>query len=190
MPATEHNVSPMEISRTFNSTPDATQAPSVGSFNSQVEQIAREENIDTRMLRFEITESVLMEDPIHGRKVLQELTDKGFRVLLDDFGTGYSSFSYLKDLPFYQVKLDASFIEKLEKENRSFKIFSGIVNLAHTIGLEIVAEGIETPEQLELAREAGCDCVQGYYTSRPVTVEQAYEMVSNHATIASQTGAA
>lgn len=167
------NVSANEIARSSK----GADGQAVLSYFEQVERIVREEDIPRHLLRFEITESVLIEDPEHSRQILQQLADNGYHLLLDDFGSGYSSLSYLQDLPFYQVKLDSSFTAKLERDGRSFRLFSGIVSLAHNIGLKVVAEGIETQEQLELAREAQCDFVQGFYTARPGTIEEATKLV-------------
>ena len=165
------NVSAMEMMRTRQL--DFSTPGGAATFDSRLTRIAEENQLPPGLLRLEITESALMEDPEYAARMLRELSDKGFRLLLDDFGTGYSSLSYLQNLPFYQVKLDSSFTASLQGNSRSFQLMQGIVTLAHSLGMEVVAEGIETREQLLLVRQTACDCSQGYYISRPLPVEEA-----------------
>ncbi len=118
-------------------------------------------------LTLEITESALMEDPDLAARTLTQLRDLGVGISVDDFGTGYSSLSYLRRFPVTAVKIDRSFIESITMSRDDEAIVEGIINLAHTLGLSVVAEGVETVEQVQLLRKLGCDLAQGYLFSRP-----------------------
>jgi len=171
------NASPSEITKPRTVGAASTESANAGEdFHHRIERIAREENVAPEKLRIEITESVVISEPEYAMDVLAQLVDKGFQLLLDDFGAGYSSLSYLHDLPFYQVKLDRAFTAKLAPDNRSYELMRGIITLAHNMGIEVVAEGIETEDHLRLIRKAGCDKAQGYYISRPVSIEEAYDL--------------
>lgn len=154
----------------------AGRKASVEAIDERIARIAQEEGIDPSLLKLEITESVMISDPQHVGEVLARLVAKGFGLMLDDFGTGYSSLVYLQDLPVNQVKLDRAFTAKLETDQASRDLMQGIITLAHHIGLEVVAEGVETKEQLEILRGATCDFVQGYLIARPLPVEQAGQL--------------
>jgi diguanylate cyclase (GGDEF)-like protein/PAS domain S-box-containing protein len=119
-------------------------------------------------LTLEITESALMEDPDLAARTLTQLRRLGVGIAIDDFGTGYSSLSYLRMFPVTSVKIDRSFIDSLTVNEDGRAIVEGVVRLAHTLGLTVVAEGVETSEQLDVLRDLGCDYGQGYLFSRPV----------------------
>jgi len=119
-------------------------------------------------LEVELTESVLMADPERANEVLQQLHAMGVRIAIDDFGTGYSSLSYLKRFPAQTVKIDRSFIRGLPSDQDDTAITQAVIAMAHSLGLGVVAEGVETVEQLELLRKLGCDQAQGYLLGRPV----------------------
>jgi diguanylate cyclase (GGDEF)-like protein/PAS domain S-box-containing protein len=173
------NVSSAEIIRSANTLADYTSIDGAESFDQRMLRLVTEHNIPPHLLRIEITESVLIEDLKYATRVLDNLVSYGFKMLLDDFGTGYSSFSYLQDLPFYQVKLDSIFTERIQAGNRSYKLMEGIITLAHNVGLKVVAEGIETATQLDLVRKANCDSAQGYHIARPLPIHKAYEIYSS-----------
>lgn len=118
-------------------------------------------------IELEITESTLMRYPDRSIKVLQSLHDDGFRIAIDDFGTGYSSMAYLTRLPLDTLKIDRGFFLADQKKDRNRKVIDAIAALGHSLGLEIIAEGVETEVQLHLARAVGCDLLQGYYFGRP-----------------------
>jgi EAL domain-containing protein (putative c-di-GMP-specific phosphodiesterase class I) len=105
--------------------------------------------------------------------VLEELKGLGVRVIIDDFGTGYSSLSYLERFPVDYIKIDRSFVGKLEEETGARVLVKGMTDLVHALGLEVVAEGVETIGWLERLRDMGCDMAQGYYFSRPLPGESA-----------------
>jgi EAL domain-containing protein (putative c-di-GMP-specific phosphodiesterase class I) len=116
----------------------------------------------------ELTESVLMADPERAKQVLQQLHAMGVRISIDDFGTGYSSLSYLKRFPAQTVKIDRSFISGLPSDADDVAITQAVIAMAHSLGLSVVAEGVETAEQFALLRKLGCDEAQGYLLGRPM----------------------
>ena len=119
-------------------------------------------------LEVELTESVLMADPERANQVLQRLHGLGVRISIDDFGTGYSSLSYLKRFPAQTVKIDRSFIRGLPGDADDVAIIEAVIAMAHSLGLAVVAEGVETDEQLSALRRLGCDEAQGYLLGRPM----------------------
>lgn len=123
--------------------------------------------LDPQRLCLEITESVLMDDVESSISALQELKRLGVRLAIDDFGTGYSSLSYLRRFPVDVVKIDRSFVAGLGSDSASDAIVAAVVNVAHALGFTVVAEGVETEEQLVALRALRCDCAQGFYWSRP-----------------------
>ena len=123
--------------------------------------------VEPGLVCVELTETVLMEDLERRRSPLSELRDLGVRIALDDFGTGYSSLTYLKRFPVDCIKIDQSFVAGVAVDSFDAAIVQSVVDLAHTVGLSVVAEGLETPEQLARLRQLGCDQAQGYLFSRP-----------------------
>ena len=124
--------------------------------------------IEPMMLEVELTESVLMADPDRANAVLQRLHTMGVHISIDDFGTGYSSLSYLKRFPAETVKIDRSFISGLPNDGDDAAITQAVIAMAHSLGLNVVAEGVETADQLAMLRRLGCDEAQGYLLGRPV----------------------
>jgi EAL domain-containing protein (putative c-di-GMP-specific phosphodiesterase class I) len=118
-------------------------------------------------LELEITESVLLDEGEENSTTLRALRDLGVRLVLDDFGTGYSSLSYLRRLPLDTIKIDRSFVDGIDEDNSNLPIVRAVIALAHGLGIEVVAEGIETEGQLEVLRDLVCDRGQGYYFARP-----------------------
>jgi diguanylate cyclase (GGDEF)-like protein/PAS domain S-box-containing protein len=135
-------------------------------------QLLEESEVPARHLEIELTESALLEDKETAIQKLQQLQNAGIAIALDDFGTGYSSLSYLSSLPLDTLKIDRSFITGMMKERAHEAICKTIVMLAHELGLKVVAEGIETENQLDKAREIGCDVGQGYLYSRPIPASE------------------
>ena len=127
--------------------------------------------MDPGSVSFEITESALTAGPDDAIRRLNELRDVGVELAMDDFGTGYSSLGYLRRLPVQVLKIDQSFIRGLTRHRADWAIVHGIVEMGHGIGLTVVAEGIETAEQLDHLVALGCDRGQGYYWSSPVPAE-------------------
>jgi diguanylate cyclase len=146
-------------------------------FAEVVERIVIESGLEPALLELELTESAVMRDPQASIQALQRLTDLGIAVSLDDFGTGYSSLSHLRRLPLTKLKIDRSFIQDLQTDPGCEQIVRAIVSLGHNLHLKVIAEGVETAEQLQFLREAGCDKYQGYYCSPPVPAEEFARLV-------------
>ena len=127
-----------------------------------------ETGLDPAHLELEVTETLLMEDTKRTVQVLQALREEGVTISLDDFGTGYSSLGYLKHFPIDCIKLDKSFVRDAVSDVQSGAITSAIIALGHSLGLSVVAEGVETVEQLEYLADRSCDVVQGYLFGRPM----------------------
>jgi EAL domain-containing protein (putative c-di-GMP-specific phosphodiesterase class I) len=119
-------------------------------------------------LELELTESILIQDADSAMKMVEQLRAMGLKLSIDDFGTGYSSLRYLQKLPVQKLKIDQSFVRALPEDGDSRAIVRAIVQLAHSLQLITVAEGVETAAQFEFLRGEGCDQVQGYYIDRPL----------------------
>ncbi|WP_196137500.1 EAL domain-containing protein [Aliikangiella sp. G2MR2-5] len=128
--------------------------------------------INPGLLEIEITEAVLIEDPEVAQSVVSALKRLGVRLSLDDFGTGYSSLNYLRTLPIDCIKLDQSFIHSVDVNEQDKRLIKGVVSLGKGLGLELVAEGVETASQLNILESLGCDYVQGYYFLKPVSEKE------------------
>ncbi|MEP7055098.1 MAG: EAL domain-containing protein [Actinomycetota bacterium] len=118
-------------------------------------------------LRLEITESMLMDDAEAAARTLASLSELGVRLSIDDFGTGYSSLAYLTRFRVHELKIDRSFVDGMGRSQNDAAVVASVISLAHTLGLDVVAEGVETSEQLRALRLLNCDAVQGYYLARP-----------------------
>jgi diguanylate cyclase (GGDEF)-like protein/PAS domain S-box-containing protein len=139
--------------------------------------------VAARDIEVELTESVLMLDPERAKRVLNSLFDLGVRISIDDFGTGYSSLSYLKRFPAQTVKIDRSFISGLPADKDDAAITEAVIAMAHSLGLNVVAEGVETQDQLALLRRLGCDEAQGYLMARPMNAAALVQwMAAQHQT--------
>jgi EAL domain-containing protein (putative c-di-GMP-specific phosphodiesterase class I) len=137
-----------------------------------VARVLAEEHIHPGGLELEITESTVMHDPAVAGEILAALAALGVRLALDDFGTGYSSLAYLKRFPLDVLKIDAGFIRDLPGDANDAAITRASISLGHGLGLEVLAEGVESQAQVEFLREAGCDSAQGYFLGRPLAAEQ------------------
>ncbi len=136
------------------------------NFVAEVEQLIVQQGIDPAMLELEITESAAMDDPAKAIEILQRLRALGIELAIDDFGTGYSSLSYLKMFPIQALKLDRAFVMNLEHDENNAAISRAAISLAHDLGFKVVAEGVETLEQVRFLQRTGCDMLQGYYFSK------------------------
>jgi EAL domain-containing protein (putative c-di-GMP-specific phosphodiesterase class I) len=134
----------------------------------RIAAIVRSAGCDPAWIELEVTETSLLHDIDAIRKSLHLLRTEGFSVAIDDFGTGYSSLTHLKHFPIDTLKIDISFIADLETDPGDAAITEAIIGLARGLGLKVVAEGVGTQRQLDFLAERGCDCMQGYWVSRPL----------------------
>nr|WP_328812271.1 EAL domain-containing protein [Pseudomonas asturiensis] len=139
-----------------------------GKLVSLVRQVLEETGLEPQWLELELTESQLLDSVEHIIATFQQLRELGVKLAIDDFGTGYSSLSYLRRFPVDYVKIDQAFISGLDDGTGDAAIIQAIISMAHSLGLKVVAEGVENQSQLEFLREHGCDEVQGYLISRPI----------------------
>lgn len=147
-------------------------------------QVARhiaETDIDPSRLKLELTESVILDNVEEVIARMHELKTLGVAFSLDDFGTGYSSLSYLKRLPFDQVKIDQSFVRELDEDTNDAAIVRAILAMSRSLGLDVIAEGVETAAQHRLLNECGCRRFQGYLFGRPMPIEDWRVRVRVHA---------
>lgn len=149
-----------------------SEPASAPSLLGEIVAILQRTGLDPRNLNLEITESVVMSDAPANTATLDKLRELGIELVIDDFGTGYSSLSYLKQFPVSYLKVDRSFVEELREGFEDRAVVWGIIALAHTLGIRVIAEGVESAEQLRILRELGCDMAQGYYFSEPLTHEE------------------
>jgi diguanylate cyclase (GGDEF)-like protein len=134
-----------------------------------VSKLLDEYQLPPEYLELELTESVAMDEPIAAIAVMNDLHSRGVRMSIDDFGTGYSSLSYLKKFKVYKLKIDQSFVRDISTNADDKAIVTTIINMAGSLGMQTIAEGVETADQLEFLRLQGCDEIQGYYFSPPLS---------------------
>jgi len=138
----------------------------------QVQQVLRETGLEPQYLELEITESIMMLNIDIAIETIRQLKDLGIYISIDDFGTGYSSLSYLKKFPIHTLKIDQSFVRDLSLSPDNEAIVTAVIRMAHSLNLNVIAEGVETEQQLEFLRERDCHEVQGYLFSRPVPPDE------------------
>lgn len=143
-------------------------------------QLLDKAGLDPRFLELEVTETAMMSDTDLSIKALHEFRSHGITISVDDFGTGYSALNYLKRLPIDKLKIDRSFVEDLPSDAEARALFRAIVGLAHSLGLRVVSEGVETEEQFNIVCKEECDAVQGYYMSPPVPASDFEQIVRRH----------
>jgi len=143
-----------------------------GDLIATIEQALIAYQVDPRWLEIELTESSLMENTSHTIASLHTLQRLGVKVSIDDFGTGYSSLAYLRRFPIDKLKIDIAFIREVTSNPQDAAIAKTIIELAHSLNLQVIAEGVETPEQQAFLKDSGCDQVQGYLFSRPLPVSE------------------
>jgi diguanylate cyclase (GGDEF)-like protein/PAS domain S-box-containing protein len=140
--------------------------------NALVAKVLAETGFPAGQLELEITESGLMENQQNATNILNNLHDQGIRLAIDDFGTGFSSLAYLKHFPLDVLKIDKSFIDEIPHNKDDMEIAATIVAMGHILGFKVLAEGVETQEQLSFLQDSGCDMYQGYFKSRPIPAEE------------------
>ena len=133
-----------------------------------ISRILDETGLPPEYLELELTESATMQDPLEAIAIMNRLHERGVRMSIDDFGTGYSSLSYLKKFKVYKLKIDQSFVRDISTDPEDKAIVMAIINMAKTLGLRTIAEGVETVGQVDFLREHHCDEVQGYFYSKPM----------------------
>ncbi|HEU4711804.1 MAG TPA: EAL domain-containing protein [Pyrinomonadaceae bacterium] len=173
-------LAPMRLSVNFSAR--QFQQP---TFISSVAEILKETNLDPRWLELELTESSVMKDPEAAIEKLHELKIMGIKVAIDDFGTGYSSLNYLKRFPIDTLKIDRSFVSDVCKDPHDTAIVRAIITLGHALDLTVVAEGVETQEQLQYLSSLDCDVVQGFLFSKSLTASAFEELLVEHRQILS-----
>jgi diguanylate cyclase (GGDEF)-like protein len=146
-------------------------------FTASVMSALNDAGVPPCSLRLEVTESALMADPVIAHAVLHELDALGVKISIDDFGTGYSSLAYLADLPVSEVKIDRSFVLKMDGHAKENIIVSSTIDLAHHLGLRAVAEGVEDRAQISRLQRLGCDVAQGYAIARPLRAPEATQLL-------------
>ena len=149
----------------------------------KVERALQRYNLPAQRLELEITESLVMEDVNTTLSILHRLKALGVYLSIDDFGTGYSSLSYLKKLPVDHLKVDASFVRDIPQDKHDMEITAAVIAMAHKLSLEVVAEGVETTEQLDFLRENGCEMGQGYLLARPIPIASILQLLDRECEI-------
>ena len=143
------------------------------NFLDETREIIEEYQIPADRVEIEITESIMIDSTEKALSVINELKNMGIKIAIDDFGTGYSSLSYLKNLPSDILKIDKSFIDVMNDSESSKEYVALIISIGHILHLEVISEGVESPEQIETLRKVGCDYIQGYVWGRPMSPEDA-----------------
>jgi len=141
-------------------------------FLENIKDIFKNTCINPKIVELEITETVLMQSLDSSINILKKLMDMGIRIALDDFGTGYSSLSYLRKIPISTLKIDKSFIDNITSNKKEESIINNIIQMAHSLDLKVVAEGVEIKDQLSILKERNCNYIQGYYFSKPLPASE------------------
>ncbi|MGD0084286.1 MAG: EAL domain-containing protein, partial [Acidimicrobiales bacterium] len=147
------------------------------TFTQALEQLIAATSIEPKLLRLEITESVLMGDIDYFSTALHRLQAIGARLSIDDFGTGYSSLAYLRRFPVDELKIDRSFVAGLDTDTYDATLVAAMIAIGDALGLRVVAEGVETTEQLAALRDLGCQYAQGYLLARPCTFDECVDLL-------------
>lgn len=145
---------------------------------SDVENALKDAELDAKYLELELTESGIIEDMAQAVQTLNSLKQLGVELAIDDFGTGYSSLSYLKQFPIDRIKIDKSFVQEVTESNNAQELTLAIISMAHSLGMKVIAEGIESEQQQEFLYSNKCEEMQGYYFGRPESVEKISELLN------------
>jgi diguanylate cyclase (GGDEF)-like protein len=148
------------------------------NFLNQIDTIVRESHVNPASIELEITEGVIMENSEAVRNILYQLKQRQFRLVIDDFGTGYSSLSYLHSFPLNAIKIDKSFVKRMQDNKENMGLVPAMIGIAHSMGMKAIAEGIETPEQLIQLRSLNCDLGQGYLFSPAVEQNRVIDLLT------------
>ncbi len=139
---------------------------------NELQKVINKYNVDTNLIELEMTETTVIEDILTAKGAAEAVKKLGFIVSMDDFGTGYSSFNILKDIEIDILKIDKEFFKNLDDNKRAQIIIETIVKMCKKLKIKTVAEGIETKKQLDFLKKIGCDIIQGYYFSKPITIDE------------------
>jgi diguanylate cyclase (GGDEF)-like protein/PAS domain S-box-containing protein len=145
---------------------------------AQIDAAVADAGIDPAQLKLEVTETAVLDNQENASEVIRRIKASGVRVSLDDFGTGYSSFSYLHQMPYDTLKVDRSFVTRLEEGDESNEIVHAIIVLAHNLRMDVVAEGVETPRQVAKLRNMACEYAQGYHFAKPMSADEASQLIA------------
>src|SRR5690606_15936032 len=145
----------------------------------QIRRILTAADLDPKCLKLEVTETAIMHDPKTAAEMLAELGAEGISLQIDDFGTGYSSLAYLHRFPMHALKIDRSFVNLIGENGENTAISSSVVAMAHNLGMQVIAEGIETPVQLRILKELACDYGQGFFFNKPLSVPDAERLIAS-----------
>jgi len=137
-----------------------------------IKSILEQNKVEQKLINLELTETVLLEDLTIARPLLKDLSKYGVGIHIDDFGAGYSSLSYLAELPVQTLKIDQSFVERLTESETNARVVQAVIALGKAMGLEVIAEGVETEQQMEMVRTFGCDLAQGFLIAKPLPDEE------------------
>ena len=146
---------------------------------TQIDKIIEQTGINPINLKIEITESVIMENSAATKNIIYQFKERDIFIIMDDFGTGYSSLSYLHRFPFKSLKIDKSFVKRMQENQENMSLVPAMVGIAHSMGMTAIAEGVETPEQLAQLRSLNCDYAQGYLFSHPLPQELIIDLISS-----------
>ncbi len=146
---------------------------------SQIDSIIKQTKINPIYLKIEITESVIMGNTMAITNILYQLKERKINLIMDDFGTGYSSLSYLHSFPFNSLKIDKTFVKRMQENQENMGLVPAMIGIAHSMGMTAIAEGVETPEQLAQLRNLNCDYAQGYLFSRPLPQKLIINLISS-----------
>ena len=145
-----------------------------------IKKILKETKLPPQYLELELTESLAMSNPKEFILLLSQFKELGIKTSIDDFGTGYSSLNYLRQFPVNCLKIDQSFIKEMETKKGDLSIIKAIVSLGHSLNMTVIAEGVETKQQLLELQEQDCDEIQGYYLSRPISAKAMTEFQKDY----------
>lgn len=147
------------------------------NFIEEIKKVLHESGVSATHFEMEITESIMIDSYEKALTYINEVKELGFKVAIDDFGTGYSSLSYLHSFPANLLKIDKSFIDVMNSSESSKKYVASIISIGHILNLEVISEGVETPDQLETLKSIGCDYIQGYIWGKPMPPEEAEKLL-------------
>ena len=148
------------------------------TFVPRIREVLERHSFPYQKLTLEITEGAMMENPLQAVEVLTELQSMGINLAIDDFGTGYSSMAYLKNLPVNELKIDKSFVIGLDADPSDEAIVRSTIDLAHNLGLRVIAEGVETQQTWDLLSDIECDVAQGFHMGKPVSSDDLEKIIS------------